>query len=452
MKKFTMRRSKLLLGFSAFSLLTSGCGVLPRSHQEPDHVFAPPQMMQQDEGSSEPVRAVYPPDTVDAASVCPTEADGIVTMASSLSVAQQSTSSASAPGDVILTSFAQDEECPLPTPGFLPAEPRFDRDPNCPPSNHMETIAASPLADLYPDEYVFDGGDRGYKAAMHNIQKSGIETEDTVAGFTDHTGSAKTTASNRVAVYAPRFGSVRTVTGLVADTKVDKAAGAKDSLAIGNLKTGRAAQENIHGTQISGIARRERVDGMQSSTPPLQSKGTDVAGQNRKVDEGHEGRAYSSPGMMHRNDRFQQSELVQNAIIWTRNDFPVISASTINASEITAKFKVQQTVGLKDERETPGNIQIVKLADRDVAQAGEIVTFTIRFANTGDFDVYDVQIVDNLTPRLEYVSGTAKIDASHPGEVSVEPNGEGSSILTFTLDKPLKGHDSGTITFEARVK
>ncbi len=107
--------------------------------------------------------------------------------------------------------------------------------------------------------------------------------------------------------------------------------------------------------------------------------------------------------MMHRNDRFQQSELVQNAIAWTRDEFPVISASTVNASEVTAKFKVQQTVGVKDERETAGNIQIVKLADRDVAQSGEVVTFTIRFQNTGDFDVYDVRIVDNLTPRLEYV-------------------------------------------------
>ncbi len=297
MKKFASRRLELALGFTGLSILTSGCGVLPKTHSEPDHVFAPPQMMLQEESASEPVRAVYPPGTVDSAQAKPIEADGIVKMASSLPAAQKTSPASTTPGDIILTSFAQDDAfaAPAPAPKFLPAEPRLDRDPNCPPSNSMETIAASPLADMYPDEYVFDGGDRGNKAAMHNARRSGLDTEDTVAAFTDHTGTAKTTESNRVAVYAPRFGSVRTVTGLVADTKVDKAAGAKDNLAIGNLKTGRAAQENIHGTQIYGIARRERVDGMQSSTPPLQSKGTDVAGQNRKVDEGHEGRAYSSP-------------------------------------------------------------------------------------------------------------------------------------------------------------
>ena len=97
-------------------------------------------------------------------------------------------------------------------------------------------------------------------------------------------------------------------------------------------------------------------------------------------------------------------------------------------------------------------MHIVKLADRELAQSGDTITFTIRFENTGDFDVYDVAIVDNLTPRLDYVGGSAQIDEKHPGEVTVEPNGEGSSILTFRLDKPLKGHETGTITFEATVR
>ena len=94
----------------------------------------------------------------------------------------------------------------------------------------------------------------------------------------------------------------------------------------------------------------------------------------------------------------------------------------------------------------------MKLADHEMAQAGDTIKFTIRFENTGDFDVYDVSIVDNLTPRLEYLPGTAVIDGQHPGEVLVEDNGEGSSILTFDLDQPLKSHDRGEITFETRVR
>jgi uncharacterized repeat protein (TIGR01451 family) len=316
----------------------------------------------------------------------------------------------------------------------------------------METVAASPLADLFPDEYIYDGGDRNAPVAMHTAQRSGLDSEDTVAAFTDHTGTARTAASNRVAVYAPRFGSIRTVTQLQADTKVDRAAGAKDSITIGNLKTGNAAQENVHDTVLYGLETRDRVDGMKGSTPPMQSRRTDAPGENRKVDEGHEGRAYSGSDTFNRNDGIIIAHQMQNATVWTRDDFPVIVGTTTNSSEVTARFKVQQTVAVEDQRQTKGNIHIVKLADRSEAQSGETVVFTIRFENTGDFDIYDVRIVDNLTTRLEYISGTAQIDAANPGEVSIEPNGEGSSILTFTLDQPLKGHESGTITFEAKVK
>jgi uncharacterized repeat protein (TIGR01451 family) len=184
----------------------------------------------------------------------------------------------------------------------------------------------------------------------------------------------------------------------------------------------------------------------------MQNKRMEIAGQNRKVDEGHEGRDVKSPGIFHRKDGIEIAEQMQNAITWTRDQFPVITATTTNASEISARFKVQQKVGVRDERETRGNVRIVKLADRDEARPGDTITFTINFQNTGDFDVYDVSIVDNLTPRLAYVSGSAEIDEKHPGEVSVEPNGEGSEILTFKLDKPLKGHTGGTITFEAVVR
>ena len=335
---------------------------------------------------------------------------------------------------------------------FCPAEPRLECDPNGAPLYRMETVASSPLADLFPDEYVFDGGDRNAPAAMHSSQRSGLDSEDTVAAFTDHTGTARTEASNRVAVYAPRFGSIRTVTYLQADTKVDRAAGAKDNIAVGNLKTGKAAQENVHDTVLYGLEKRDRLDGMKGSTPPMQSLRTDVANQNHKVDEGHEGRSYSGADTLNRNDGIIIAQQMQNAIVWTRDEFPVIIGTTSNSAEISAKFKVQQTVGVEDNRRTTGHIHIVKLADRDEAQSGETITFTIRFENTGDFDVYEVRIVDNLTPRLEYVPGTAQIDAAHPGEVSIEPNGEGSSILTFTLDRPLKGHEIGTMTFEARVR
>ena len=454
-------------------LLSSGCGVIPHGNSKPDHVFssAIPQKseVQHSDRTSEPVTAHYPetltynttPDPSDGVirmNVKPTLIDGNIANAAIIAIdAEQSEPDVTrnrSMHQIQLVSFqtAANESIDESAPKFCPAEPRFESVPLDQQSNRMDTIAASPDADYFPDEYIFDGGDRNAPTGFVDGQRSGFDTEDTVAKFTDHTGDARTSPSNRVAVYAPRFGSMRTVMSLVADTKVDKAAGARDAQSVGNIKTGNAAQENVHDTILSGLQSRNRVDGMAAATPPMQARRTDSIEEQRKVDEGHEGRQYSSSGAMQRSEGFVLQQQIQNAFSWTRDQYPVMTASTVTASRIKATLKVQQTIGLEDERKIKGQILVVKLADREMAQSGDTITFTIRFQNTGDFDVYDVSIVDNLTPRLDYVSGTAKIDGKHPGEVVVEDNGEGSKILTFNLDNALKGHEAGEITFEARVR
>lgn len=478
-----LTRRLLVLGLTGLGLFPApGCSLSPKARHQPDHVFSTttPQMLEHEaSGKPVPVQAQYPDEQPTAQmtgeptsgeGIVPeiaADSDGVVRMNGQLRSTSRTAIEFDSPlmqvsheptlsnNEFQFASYQVQEDSPVTHsdgPQFCPAEPRLECDPNGIPLQRMETVAACPLADLFPDEYVCDGGDRNAPAAMHSSQRSGLDSEDTVAAFTDHIGTARTVASNRVCVYSPRFGSIRTVTHLQADTKVDRAAGAKDNIAVGNLNIGNAAQENVHDTILYGLEARDRVDGMQGSTPPMQARRTDAASQNHKVDEGQEGRAYSGADTLNRNDGIILAQQLQNAVVWTRDEFPVIIGTTTSSSEISAKFKVQQTVGVEDQRETKGNIHIVKLADRDEAQSGETVIFTIRFENTGDFDVYDVRIVDNLTTRLEYVSGTARIDAHHPGEVSIEPNGEGSSILTFTLDNPLKGHESGTITFEAKVK
>jgi uncharacterized repeat protein (TIGR01451 family) len=480
----SIRRRLAVLGLLGLGTMSSaGCGASRWASldREPDHIFSTttPQMLEH-EASGEPVpgTAEYPDSddptasatlqTPQSSAADPSKfSEGIVRL-NSVSAESHARTSTTRAGDlsrsvpvnthdsrVQLVSYHPDGSGAEPaTHGtqFSPAEPRLEFDPSIPPTNRMETIAASPLAELFPDEYVFDGGDRDRSAGYHGGQRSGFDSEDTVAEFTDHTGDARITASNRVAVYAPRFGSVRTVTGLTADTQIDRAAGTRDALSVGNLKTGSAAQEHIHDTVLSGLETRDRVDGMIASSPPTESRGTHAASQARKVDEGAEGRSFSGSSTFNRRDGIAQQQQVLNAIAWSRDEYPVITVTTTNAGELTSESKVQQTIGVEDERQTKGTIHIVKLADRDTAQSGDILTFTIRFENTGDFDVYDVRIVDNLTPRLIYVPGTARIDSEHPGEVTVEPNGEGSSLLTFTLDKPLTGHDAGTITFDAQVR
>jgi uncharacterized repeat protein (TIGR01451 family) len=139
----------------------------------------------------------------------------------------------------------------------------------------------------------------------------------------------------------------------------------------------------------------------------------------------------------------------QNAIAWTRDEFPVMTASVAGAHQVSARFVENELVGVEDRR-TKGRLQIVKLADKDSAAPGDVVTFTIQYENLGDLELKEVQIVDNLTPRLEYIAGSAA--STRPAELSATDNGEGSVVLTWNLNESLPGRKSGSVTFKAKVR
>jgi uncharacterized repeat protein (TIGR01451 family) len=488
-----------LRGLPGHSLLLAGLLFLPActapggTSQRSDHVFstaAPHDLDMQADGHPLPVKASYPVagdsvsvdrsrNTTLRSSITRQELAGMLADVpqpkSSVGIARASSSSEqSADGrsassirtatwssddtknEFQLVSWSPDEKCEIPPangPRFYPAEPRIatpaGRDA---PLNAMETVAVSAFADYFPDEYVYDGGDRDLPVHYSGTSRRGFDTEDTVVEYRDQKGEFQVKPSNRVAVYAPRFGSVRAITGLEADVKYDGAAGARDTLVAGNLNSGDAASQNVQGVNPLQLMDQRRLDGFETSLPPSQSAVADHPEQSRKVDQGLQGRNVTSVNVFDRRDAPILAAMLQNAIAWTRDEYPVITASTSSASDIIAKFRLQQTIGIEDGRKTDGQIRIVKLADTAIAQSGDTVVFTIQFENVGDFPVYDVQIVDNLTPRLEYVPGTATIDDAHPGEVVVEPNGEGSHTLTFVLDERLEGHARGTIRFETRVR
>ena len=459
---FTRSRWSVRVSAVAGLVLLPACSMPAAFQPEPDHVFSArsPQQLEHASGSLEiPVRARYPrtvstekPDQMTSTDEVSSSSD------TEQSIRQAAWSSENRKNPFQFASYqphtqtGDEEAAGIVRTSFVAAEPRQYTDPSCPPSNQMQTVAAGPLADLFPDEYVFDGGDRN--APMHYTagDRVGLDTEDTLAEFVDHTGTYRVKPSNRVAVYSPRFGSVRTVTGLETDIKIDKALGARDAISAGNLNSELSGEENTRTVGIVGLDSRRRADGMETSLPPSQASRTDQIVMSSKVDKGLEDRKYTSVNELGKLDSPVISEQLRNAVVWTRNQFPQITVNTSGAGEVKAFFKPQLTIGIEDERQTKGDLRIVKLADRSTAQAGDIVTFTIRVQNVGDFDVYDVRIVDNLTPRLLYVEGSAGIDEQNPGEVTAVPNGEGSQILTFTLDQPLKGHSSAVITFETRVR
>jgi uncharacterized repeat protein (TIGR01451 family) len=312
--------------------------------------------------------------------------------------------------------------------------------------------APSPEAKAYPDEYICDGGDRGHPVHYFGDEMQGLDTEDTVAEFKDQDGKNHVQASNRVCVYAPRFGAVRTVSGPGIGVKIDKAAGGTDIAGIGALESQRGMIEGVHRSIASGVGSNQSANGVENSQPAHAAEKTDEIIQTAKVDQGLESKVSLGLNLLRTTDVHELNlQILEPGKSSTQTGFGM-SGSTTQATQTYSTFRVQATVG-SEKGARPGKIHITKEASPRIAKAGDIITFTIQFRNVGDYNVQEVRIIDNLTPRLTYVDGTGQIDVGDGagGGLTVLPNKEGSQTLIFELDEPLKGGESGSITFEAKV-
>ncbi len=335
---------------------------------------------------------------------------------------------------------------------FRAAEPRLPgNQPGCPVPASV-TVAANQQVQAYPDEYIFDGGDRDAPVHYFGGELEGLDTEDTVAEFKDHTGESHVTASNRVAVYAPRFGAVETVTGPGVDIKVDRAAGARDVAGIGALHEERGMNMNVSKVPASGVAVRSGAGGIESAQPAHMGRKTDSVALNSRVEQGFQAENLSGLNLLEVSDVHELNLQILEPATSDITTFVGQRASTSQATQTYAMFRLASMTGSEDGG-VKGAIHITKEATPLIAKSGDVVTFTIHFRNTGDYNVNEVRIIDNLTPRLRYIegSGEVKVPNGGAGDLAVMPNKDGGQLLQFELDQPLKGGQSGRITFRAKV-
>lgn len=317
--------------------------------------------------------------------------------------------------------------------------------------NRSGLIAANPtLAEQFPDEYLFDGGDRDFPVHYDGDRMAGVETEDTVAEFRDHNGSRKVKASNRVAIYSPRFAAVRTFTGISEGTNIQRPISNVDQVQGAALRQKVGGKTGVQRDRVQGVRMRSRASGIFSQSARRDVSAAKGIAQHVKLMN-----AFEDVQFLH-DGKFRQSEMAQlhrgmnAATTWTREMNPVIVASLTASQEVYANFKVAELVGIDEGHKKPGHLRLVKLADKEFAKPGDVVTFTIRFDNLGDRELRNVRLIDNLTPRLEYIDDSATSDL--PGSINVDDNGEGSHILRLELDNPLAGHTGGVITFQAKLR
>ena len=93
---------------------------------------------------------------------------------------------------------------------------------------------------------------------------------------------------------------------------------------------------------------------------------------------------------------------------------------------------------------------LTKWSDKDSAEIGDEVTFTLRYSNPGGLPITDVVVSDSLTGRLEYVPGSAQ--TSHNAVFTTQPNESGSLILHWQINGALQPGETGVVRFKVRVR
>ena len=363
------------------------------------------------------------------------------------------TSSARKKADVITAENIEDAT------SFSEAEPRVQlashsdaQEANSPAkkSSPKGPTANPKLVELFPDEYLFDGGDRGYPVHYDREMMRGVETEDTIAEYHDDKGNRRVKASNRVAIYAPRFAAVRSVNGVREDFNVQRVTNNFDQIQSSGFRAQVGGKTHLQRDRVQGVRMRSRAGGLLGKATRSDVSATKVVAQHTKLLNLFEDVQFLRDGEYRQSEIARLNGGVAAAGTWTRELNPVLMANLTGGQEVYAMFKVAELTGVDEKHKKPGQLRIVKLADKDSAKPGDVITFTIRFDNLGDRELRFVRIIDNLTPRLEYIDDSATSDRE--GSTHVDDNGEGSQVIRFELDGPLKGRTGGVISFQVRLR
>jgi uncharacterized repeat protein (TIGR01451 family) len=307
-------------------------------------------------------------------------------------------------------------------------------------------------AGMWNSEHIFDGGDRSIPALVgsgDNWEVSGLETEDTVGHFDTLDGQRLVVASNRVAIYSPRFGAVRQLLN-VAQTIREMPVLSTESTLPHQVQGSKAlASSTAQFDQLRQMRDAKAAQGVRQRTAPTWTVGqlspTETSGTNAVA---------SMVSLVQQTElsNTQKAMLAkgrQAAIAWTGVDGVQVIADFQSAQVVLNVDKADEIVESHSPNQRP-KLKVVKLASQDAAQQGDVIEFVLRFENVGDQTIGNVTILDNLPDRLEYISDSASCDLAC--QFYTQNDDQGSTILRWDIEKPLQVTAGGTIRFSCRVR
>lgn len=298
------------------------------------------------------------------------------------------------------------------------------------------------------DEYICDGGDYHLPVGVRKDWGiNGLEQEDTVAHYDTLDGRVLVEPSNRVCIYAPRFGAVRRVVRLVEQNQRDFVNIMEDDMSLAQAEKRRLVSTTLQNLQpVADVGElppsllRERLQAgeMEARVVVRELQGMIKPYCNLQV---------VRLGLMDNAEKLWLAKNALSALTWTGDQAAQV---TIEEKAASALIGAQQPGVVYN---IPGGkpcLRLIKLASAGDALPGEEIEFSLRFDNIGSEAIGNVTIVDNLSSRLAYIPDTA--EASVKADFSTHENGAGSLVLRWEIKEPLEAGDGGLLQFKVRVR
>lgn len=300
------------------------------------------------------------------------------------------------------------------------------------------------------DEYVFDGNDRGEKVHVDQSWKvHGLQTEDTVGHFDTLDGRRIVTPSNRVAIYAPRFGAVRKLDA-VFNARLNSPVIALEEL----TPIARAAGKDESSTTKQHVALN-RFDGAKRASGFVdRTRGVATGTVVHLFGVRNSFKAFENLQLI-RIGKFSNAESARlnlgmlSARVWEDNLGLQVVTKKVALIIVNDVRTAQEFVRVESE-DGSAILRVTKVASKIAARTGELVDFTIRFDNLSGKKIGNVTIIDNLTRRLEFVPNSA--ESSLKADFISEQNDGGSLMLRWEITEPVEAHSGGIIRFQCRVR
>ena len=313
------------------------------------------------------------------------------------------------------------------------------------------------------EECLHDGGDGRNRAAFDgNGQLAGVEPEDTVAEYTDSYGRRHVTHSNRVCLCVPRFAVLRCETPL---SRYNGVAGVSDARKVQfqrhfdvltpplltrnaeQLKGERGRERpsiNQAVTATLGVTHYEILDAMDMQLGSIALLGTKAAQTLSEIERTRLVKQMQLARQLSSRENVQATGSVTVT--------SVVGRIEAGARIVQAEAETRDLTVCCNEVPCPPDkpLVLIKCADRQSAQVGDVVTFVLKYSNHGGKPIADVAVTDSLTTRLEYIPGSAQSD--RPAVFTTQANEAGSLVLRWEITGRLMPGTSGVVRFQARIR